>query len=83
MKTNEIKEGLGTFLVAASNNSDNIPRRSDDVFFNPHQEINRDISILTLRAYSKINEIQELTVCEPLCGSGIRSCRYAQETPSS
>jgi len=83
MKTNEIREGLGTFLISASTNSDNIPRRSDYVFFNPHQEINRDISVLTLRAYSKINEKQKLTVCEPLCGSGIRSCRYAQETPSS
>ncbi|MFX0172835.1 MAG: hypothetical protein ACFE9L_13040 [Candidatus Hodarchaeota archaeon] len=83
MKTNEIREGLGTFLISSPRTNDSIPRRSDDVFFNPHQEINRDLSVLTLRAYSKINEKKKLTVCEPLCGSGIRSCRYALETPSS
>ncbi|MFX0152182.1 MAG: hypothetical protein ACFFAJ_15455, partial [Candidatus Hodarchaeota archaeon] len=83
MKTNEIREGLGTFLISSPRTNDNIPRKSDEVFFNPHQEINRDFSVLTLRAYSKINKRPNLTVCEPLCGSGIRSCRYALETPSS
>ncbi|MFX0123026.1 MAG: hypothetical protein ACFFAE_05260 [Candidatus Hodarchaeota archaeon] len=83
MKLIEIQEGLGTFLVPASNIEEHIPRRSDEVFFNFHQEINRDFSILALRAYGNINSRTDLRVCEPLCGTGIRSARYAMETPSS
>lgn len=82
-KTIEIKEGLGSYIVSIPHSLNHIPRRSDQVFFNPHQEINRDISVLTLRAYAKQFKKEDLTVCEPLCGSGIRSCRYAQETPST
>lgn len=78
----EIKEGLGKFLISPPKLDDNIPRRSDTVFFNTHQEINRDFSVLAIRAYAQMNEKSELTICEPLCGSGIRSCRYAIETPS-
>ena len=83
MKLVEIQEGLGTFLVPSSKNIDHIPRRSDEVFFNVHQEINRDFSVLALRAYSRVNAKENLTVCEPLCGSGIRSIRYALEAPTS
>ncbi|MHA2203707.1 MAG: hypothetical protein ACW991_08460 [Candidatus Hodarchaeales archaeon] len=83
MKLIEIREGLGTFLVPESNTVEHIPRRSDNVFFNFHQEINRDLSVLALRAFGNINLKSDLRVCEPLCGSGIRSARYAMETPTS
>ncbi len=83
MKLIEIREGLGTYLVPESNTVEHIPRRSDNVFFNFHQEINRDLSVLALRAYGNINSKSDLRVCEPLCGSGIRSARYAMETPTS
>ncbi|MFX0211497.1 MAG: hypothetical protein ACFFDT_36295 [Candidatus Hodarchaeota archaeon] len=83
MKLVEIQEGVGTFLIPKSNTNDHIPRRSDEVFFNFHQEINRDLSILVLRAYSRMNSKTDLRVCEPLCGSGIRSIRYALEAPIS
>lgn len=83
MKFIEIQEGLGTFLVPKSNIDEHIPRRSDEVFFNFHQEINRDLSVLALRAYGNINSKSDLRVCEPLCGSGIRSARYALEVPTS
>ncbi len=79
----EIKEGLGKFLISPPKLNDNIPRRSDTAFFNTHQEINRDFSVLAIRAYAQTNEKSELMICEPLCGSGIRSCRYAIETPST
>ncbi|MHA2074090.1 MAG: hypothetical protein ACW97X_05695 [Candidatus Hodarchaeales archaeon] len=82
MELVEIKEGLGKFLISPTRMDDNIPRRSDTVFFNAHQEINRDFSVLAVRAYAKTNKKSDLTICEPLCGSGIRSCRYAIETPS-
>ncbi len=83
MELVEIKEGLGTFFISPPNLGDEVPRRSDNVFFNVHQEINRDFSVLALRAYALKNNKSELDICEPLCGSGIRSCRYAIETPSS
>lgn len=83
MKLVEIQEGVGTFLVPESNINGHIPRRSDEVFFNFHQEINRDLSVLALRAYGNINSKSNLRVCEPLCGSGIRGARYALETPTS
>jgi tRNA (guanine26-N2/guanine27-N2)-dimethyltransferase len=83
MKLIEIQEGLGTFLVPKSNIDEHIPRRSDEVFFNFHQEINRDLSVLALRAYGDINSKSEMRICEPLCGSGIRSARYALEAPAS
>ncbi len=83
MKLVEIQEGLGTFLIPGSKTNDHIPRRSDEVFYNFHQEINRDFSVLTLRAYGRINAKKNLIVCEPLCGSGIRSIRYELETPTS
>jgi tRNA (guanine26-N2/guanine27-N2)-dimethyltransferase len=83
MELVEIKEGLGTFFISPPKLEDEVPRRSDSVFFNIHQEINRDFSVLALRAYALKNDKSELKICEPLCGSGIRSCRYALETPSS
>lgn len=83
MKLVEIQEGLGKFFVPPLDSDDNIPRRSDEVFFNYHQEINRDLSVLALRAYAEENRKPSLTVCEPLCGSGIRAIRYALETPTS
>ncbi len=82
MSYKEIKEGLGTFLIPSSLSEDRIPRRSDEVFFNRIQEINRDFSVLAVRAYAKINKISNLSICEPLCGLGIRSARYALETPA-
>ena len=83
MKLVEIQEGLGSFLIPDPKTKEYIPRRSDEVFFNFHQEINRDFSVLALRAYGRDNVRPDLTVCEPLCGVGIRSVRYALETPSS
>ncbi|MHA2245617.1 MAG: hypothetical protein ACXADY_11690 [Candidatus Hodarchaeales archaeon] len=83
MKLVEIQEGLGNFLIPCSKTNDHIPRRSDEVFYNFHQEINRDFSVLALRAYGRINAKKNLIVCEPLCGSGIRSIRYELETPTS
>lgn len=83
MKLKEITEGQGTFFIPKTKTQNYTPRRSDGVFFNPHQEINRDFSILSLRAYGKINSKSELRACEPLCGIGIRSARYVVEAPIS
>ncbi|MFW9855426.1 MAG: hypothetical protein ACFFFG_10200 [Candidatus Thorarchaeota archaeon] len=83
MKLIEIREGSFSFYVPYPESHSNIPQRSDVVFFNPEQEINRDFSVLALRAYAKAMKRTDLSVCEPLCGTGIRSCRYSLESPVS
>jgi len=48
------------------------------VFYNPLMELNRDIAVLALQAYQKIQG-KRLSVCEPLAGCGIRGVRLAAE----
>ncbi|MGQ9551582.1 MAG: tRNA (guanine(10)-N(2))-dimethyltransferase [Candidatus Bathycorpusculaceae bacterium] len=48
------------------------------VFYNPAMELNRDIAVLALRVHQKIMN-REISVCEPLTGSGIRGIRFAAE----
>jgi len=48
------------------------------VFYNPLMELNRDIAVLALQAYQKIQG-KRLSVCEPLAGCGIRGVRFAAE----
>jgi tRNA (guanine26-N2/guanine27-N2)-dimethyltransferase len=51
------------------------------VFFNPAQELNRDLSELMLAIFAE-KEAGELLVAEPFAGTGIRSIRYASNIPS-
>ena len=48
------------------------------VFYNPHMELNRDISILALQTYQKEQE-REINICDLFGGSGIRGVRYKNE----
>jgi tRNA (guanine26-N2/guanine27-N2)-dimethyltransferase len=48
------------------------------VFYNPAMELNRDLAVLALQTYQKIRG-EEIVVCEPLAGCGIRGIRYAKE----
>jgi len=48
------------------------------VFYNPLMELNRDIAVLALQAYQKIQG-KRLWVCEPLTGCGVRGLRFAAE----
>ncbi|NPB00155.1 MAG: tRNA (guanine-N1)-methyltransferase [Crenarchaeota archaeon] len=50
------------------------------VFYNPAMEVNRSISVLAVEAYSRLFNYKDLTVCEPLSGTGIRGLRYLLET---
>lgn len=57
--------------------SDYAPSKAP-VFYNPVMEMNRDMAVLALQAYQKtVNH--EITVCEPLTGSGLRGIRIAAE----
>ena len=54
-------------------------KTSNQVFYNPIQEFNRDLSIAVLNTYSKTNNNKKLRILEALAASGIRSMRYALE----
>ena len=48
------------------------------VFYNPHMELNRDISILALQTFQK-QEDRYINICDLFGGSGIRGVRYKNE----
>jgi tRNA (guanine26-N2/guanine27-N2)-dimethyltransferase len=57
--------------------SDYAPSKAP-VFYNPVMELNRDISVLAFQAYQHLVN-REISICEPLTGSGIRGVRFAAE----
>lgn len=57
----------------------NFPKASNQVFYNPIQEFNRDLSISVLNTYSRTIENKKIRILEALAASGIRSMRYALE----
>lgn len=81
----KIKEGKAEILFPNEN----------QVFYNPVQEFNRDISTAVIRTWANLvrkeqsvkknalnsDEIQ-FTMLEALSASGLRSIRYAKEMPS-
>ena len=48
------------------------------VFYNPHMELNRDLSILALQVFQN-HEDREINICDLFGGSGIRGIRYKNE----
>ena len=48
------------------------------VFYNPHMELNRDISILAIQTFQK-QEARDINICDLFGGSGIRGVRYKNE----
>ncbi len=48
------------------------------VFYNPVMELNRDVSVLAFQAYQRLCK-REISICDPLTGSGIRGIRFAAE----
>jgi len=80
--TEVIKEGSISVVVPrlevyAKGLWEYIPSKAP-VFYNPLMELNRDIAVLALQAYQKIQG-KRLLVCEPLTGCGIRGLRFAVE----
>lgn len=71
MPRQSIEEGSANIIVDISD----IPSRKEDVFFNPKMELNRTLSIELLRVSGKDN----LAVCLPLAGSGVRAVRFEKE----
>lgn len=50
------------------------------VFYNPVMRLNRDTAILALNVYQK-SLSKPISVCEPMCGTGVRGIRIALEVP--
>lgn len=48
------------------------------VFYNPHMELNRDLSILAIQVFQK-EQNREINICDLFGGSGIRGIRYKKE----
>ncbi|WP_458453650.1 tRNA (guanine(10)-N(2))-dimethyltransferase [Methanobrevibacter sp.] len=48
------------------------------VFYNPHMEMNRDLSILAIQVFQKEQD-REINICDLFGGSGIRGVRYKNE----
>ncbi|MCW4006145.1 MAG: tRNA (guanine(10)-N(2))-dimethyltransferase [Candidatus Bathyarchaeota archaeon] len=57
--------------------SDYAPSRAP-VFYNPVMEFNRDVTLLAFQVYQRMVD-REISVCDPLTGTGIRGIRYAAE----
>ncbi|HUW91451.1 MAG TPA: tRNA (guanine(10)-N(2))-dimethyltransferase [Candidatus Nanopelagicaceae bacterium] len=73
------QEGSVKFLLHEIDN-DTIPSKSMNVFYNKRMEINRDISILAIIAYSKIINQVSLVVVDSMAASGIGSIRLLKNT---
>ncbi len=71
MELVEIKEGLARILVPKAERIYDAP-----VFYNPVMALNRDLSVLTVKA------ISPKRVLDALSATGIRGLRYALETPA-
>lgn len=77
MEIRTIKEGLVTVKAPEF---DKISSKAP-VFYNPVMELNRDLSVLAIKAYK--NELDhEIAICDAFGGSGIRGIRYAKEIDS-
>lgn len=48
------------------------------VFYNPHMELNRDLSILAIQVFQK-EQNRDINICDLFGGSGIRGIRYKKE----
>ena len=80
--TETITEGKVTVVVPklahfVEKPSDYAPSKAP-IFYNPTMVLNRDIAVLALQTYQKMLGT-EISVCEPMTGSGLRGARFAVE----
>ena len=71
------KEGLAEFYLHEVD-KDSIPSKSMNVFYNEKMVINRDLSSLAIKAYSKLYD-QNLVIVDTMAASGISSIRLLLE----
>jgi tRNA (guanine26-N2/guanine27-N2)-dimethyltransferase len=73
------QEGSVKFLLHEIDDN-TIPSKSMNVFYNKRMEINRDISILAIMAYSQLFNHDSLKVVDSMSASGIGSIRMLKNT---
>jgi tRNA (guanine26-N2/guanine27-N2)-dimethyltransferase len=52
-----------------------------DVFYNPVMKINRDISLLFIKAYFTTQNNKKIKFCDPMTATGIRELRFLKTIP--
>ncbi|CAL8072921.1 unnamed protein product [Orchesella dallaii] len=72
--------GGGDDIRVISEGMVKIPQ-STNIFYNPTQEFNRDMSIVVLHTFLKSESKSDATILEAMSASGIRAIRYAKEVP--
>ena len=77
-KLEQLSEGSATFFVYLED-TNSIPSKSMNVFYNQKMEINRDISNLAVSAYNRIYHQTSLTIIDTMAASGIGSIRMLKE----
>ena len=87
IKLKIVKEGMADIIVPRleeyADKYGHIDPARAPVFYNPIMEANRDLAIVCAIAYKKIHSRDELTICEPLCATGVRGVRYALEVKNA
>ncbi len=73
-----IREGSTEFYIHDVD-KDSIPSKSMNVFYNKRMEINRDISILGISAYSDLFNQDELIIVDSMAASGVSAIRILKE----
>jgi tRNA (guanine26-N2/guanine27-N2)-dimethyltransferase len=80
----QVTEGLAAIqvpeIVDSIGLNDEQARSRAPVFYNPVMKMNRDSTVLVLRAFT-VQTGRNITVCEPMCGTGIRGIRIVKEVP--
>jgi tRNA (guanine26-N2/guanine27-N2)-dimethyltransferase len=77
VKEGKVKAVVPKLKAFVKQPSDYAPSKAP-VFYNPVMELNRDISVLAFQAHQRVVN-REISICEPLTGSGIRGVRFAAE----
>ncbi len=82
LSTSLVKEGAALIRVPkVEAYPDRPPGRAiykAPVFYNPRMRLNRDSAVLALKAHRRKSS-KSLTLCEPMCGTGVRGIRLALE----
>ncbi|OQR92006.1 tRNA (guanine(26)-N(2))-dimethyltransferase-like [Achlya hypogyna] len=69
-------------MASAHREGEALVERTENVFLSGHQELQRDLTVLLLRALDARGDLPPIVaILDALAGSGIRAIRYALEVP--
>ena len=76
---NLIQEGQAQVLTKHTYINSNNQTIQEQVFYNPVQVFNRDLSVLAIQAYIDYFKKQNAIILDGLSASGLRAIRYIKE----